>query len=128
MVFVEIGGTVGDFENAYYIEAMRELAYEEGQAARCFVALTYIMEPQALGEQKSKAAQLGIKRLMELGIQPHIIACRATHPVTDKARQKISIYTNVPMSRIFSMHDEPSIYMIPTRMRPSRSTARCRTC
>jgi len=117
VIFVEIGGTVGDFENAYYIEAMRQLAYEEGQANVCFVALTLVLEPEALGEQKSKAAQLGIKKLLELGIQPHLIACRAAHPVTDKVREKISIYTNVPMSRIFSMHDEPSIYLIPSRMR-----------
>jgi CTP synthase len=117
VIFVEIGGTVGDFENAYYIEAMRQLAYEEGQENVCFVALTLILEPEALGEQKSKAAQLGIKRLLELGIQPQLIACRAAHPVTDKVREKISIYTNVPMSRIFSMHDEPSIYLIPSRMR-----------
>jgi CTP synthase len=49
------------------------------------VALTYVIEPQALGEQKSKAAQLGIKRLMEAGVQPHIIACRAgRNEVTDK--------------------------------------------
>jgi CTP synthase len=117
VVFVEIGGTVGDFENAYYIEAMRQLAYEEGPGNVCFVALTLILEPGILGEQKSKAAQLGIKRLLEMGIQPHIIACRAANPVTDKVREKISIYTNVPMSRIFSMHDEASIYLIPTRMR-----------
>jgi CTP synthase len=117
VVFVEIGGTAGDFENAYYIEAMRQLAYEEGPGNVCFVALTLILEPGILGEQKSKAAQLGIKRLLEMGIQPHIIACRAANPVTDKVREKISIYTNVPMSRIFSMHDEASIYLIPTRMR-----------
>ena len=79
IVFVEIGGTVGDLENAYFIEAMRELAYEEGPNSCCFVALTYILEPQTLGEQKSKAAQLGIKQLMQLGVQPDIIACRATH-------------------------------------------------
>ncbi|GAI04267.1 unnamed protein product [marine sediment metagenome] len=42
IIFVEIGGTVGDLENAYYIEAMRELAYEEGPNSSCFVALTYI--------------------------------------------------------------------------------------
>jgi len=117
VIFVEIGGTAGDFENAYYIEAMRQLAYEEGAGNVCFVALTFILEPESLGEQKSKAAQLGIKRLLEMGIQPHLIACRAGNPVTDKVREKISIYTNVPMSRIFSMHDEASIYLIPTRMR-----------
>ena len=50
-------------------------------AACCFVALTYIIEPPILGEQKTKAAQLGIRRLLECGIQPHIIACRAQTPV-----------------------------------------------
>jgi CTP synthase len=51
------------------------------RSASCFVALTYVIEPKALGEQKSKAAQLGIKRLMEAGVQPNLIACRATRPV-----------------------------------------------
>jgi CTP synthase len=113
IVFVEIGGTVGDLENAYYIEAMRELAYEEGPNSSCFMALTYILAPKTLGEQKSKAAQLGIKQLMQLGIQPDIIACRAGSPVTEKVRQKISVYSNVPLDRVISMEDSPSIYMIP---------------
>jgi len=117
IVFVEIGGTVGDLENAYYIEAMRELAYEEGPDSCCFVALTYILEPRTLGEQKSKAAQLGIKQLMQCGIQPDIIACRAANPVSEKARQKISVYSNVPVERVFSMPDSASIYMIPAMLR-----------
>ncbi|MDD5458331.1 MAG: CTP synthase [Phycisphaerae bacterium] len=119
IVFVEIGGTVGDLENAYYIEAMRELAYEEGPNSCCFVALTYILEPKTLGEQKSKAAQLGIKQLMQTGIQPDIIACRASNPVGETARQKISVYSNVPLQRVFSMHDSESIYMIPSALRES---------
>ena len=117
IVFVEIGGTVGDLENAYFIEAMRELAYEEGPNSCCFVALTYILEPKTLGEQKSKAAQLGIKQLMQCGIQPDIIACRAGNPVGEKARQKISVYSNVPFERVFSMHDSASIYTIPAMLR-----------
>ena len=117
IVFVEIGGTVGDLENAYYIEAMRELAYEEGPNSCCFVALTYILEPKTLGEQKSKAAQLGIKQLMQCGIQPDIIACRASKPATEKVRQKISIYSNVPFERVISLPDSASIYMIPAMLR-----------
>ena len=117
VVFVEIGGTVGDLENAYFIEAMRELAYEEGPNSSCFVALTYILEPPTLGEQKSKAAQLGIKQLMQLGVQPDIIACRASNPVGEKARQKISIYSNVPFERVISVPDSASIYMIPSMLR-----------
>ncbi|HZZ44551.1 MAG TPA: CTP synthase [Tepidisphaeraceae bacterium] len=117
VIFVEVGGTVGDYENGVYLEACRELAYEEGEGAVTFVALTYVLEPGALGEQKSKAAQLGIKRLMEIGIMPDLIACRATRPIGDKVRQKISMYTNVPMKRVFSMHDVESIYMIPESLR-----------
>lgn len=117
IVFVEIGGTVGDLENAYYIEAMRELAYEEGPNSACCVALTYILEPPTLGEQKSKAAQLGIKQLMQCGIQPDIIACRASSPVSEKARQKISVYSNVPLERVVSLPDSASIYTIPAMLR-----------
>src|SRR6476659_3849117 len=80
VVFVEVGGTVGDYETMHYLEACRQLAFEEGEGSVMFVALTYILEPGALGEQKSKAAQLGIKRLMEMGIMPNMIACRAAHP------------------------------------------------
>jgi CTP synthase len=117
VVFVEVGGTVGDYENSFYLEACRQLAYEEGENSVVFVALTYVLEPGALGEQKSKAAQLGIKRLMEVGIMPHIIACRAGNPVKEKVREKISMYTNVPMKRVVTMHDVDSIYMIPEALR-----------
>jgi CTP synthase len=117
VVFVEVGGTVGDYENGFYLEACRQLAFEEGEGSVVFVALTYILEPNALGEQKSKAAQLGIKRLMEVGIMPHIIACRASNEVKESVKEKISMYTNVPMRRVVSMHDVESIYLIPDALR-----------
>ncbi len=117
VVFVEVGGTVGDHENAFYIEAVRQLAFEEGPGSVCFVALTYVIEPPALGEQKSKAAQLGLKKLMEAGVQPNIIAVRSKNPVTSSAAQKIAMFSNVPLTRVFSMHDRESIYTIPDAMR-----------
>ena len=117
LVFIEVGGTIGDYENGFYVEALRELAFEEGHANFCSVALTYVLEPPTLGEQKSKAAQLGIKRLMETGIQPDLIACRAEHEVTHTVLEKVSMFSNVPMARVFSMHDRDSIYTIPEAMR-----------
>ena len=89
-----------------------------------FVALTYVLEPNALGEQKSKAAQLGLKRLMEAGIMPHIIACRASNPVKEKVREKISMFSNVPMRRVVSMHDVESIYLDPRNAPRSRHGSR----
>jgi CTP synthase len=117
VVFIEIGGTVGDFENAYFIEAVREMSYEEGPQNFCFVALTYVVEPPALGEQKSKPAQLNLKLLNAAGIHPHIIACRASHAVTKKVREKIALFANVPMERVFSMHDCDSVYVISEMLR-----------
>ncbi|MDB5295516.1 MAG: pyrG [Phycisphaerales bacterium] len=117
VVFVEVGGTVGDYETMHYLEACRQLAFEEGEGSVAFVALTYVLEPNALGEQKSKAAQLGIKRLMEVGIMPHLIACRATREVGEKVREKVAMYTNVPLRRVVSMHDMSSIYLIPDALR-----------
>lgn len=117
VVFVEVGGTVGDQENAFYIESLRQLAFEEGDHAVCFVGLTYVIEPPALGEQKSKAAQLGLKKLMEAGIQPDMVAIRAQHPAMQSVREKIAMFSNVPLRRIFSMHDRDSIYTIPDGIR-----------
>jgi CTP synthase len=117
VVFVEVGGTVGDYENGFYIEALRELAFDEGENSVCFVALTYIIEPRALGEQKSKPAQIGLRKLMEAGVQPHLVGCRAENPVAGNVMQKIAMFSNVPQRRVFSMHDRESIYSIPDSMR-----------
>ncbi|MBI2549302.1 CTP synthase (glutamine hydrolyzing) [Candidatus Woesearchaeota archaeon] len=120
VILVEIGGTVGEIENAHYIEAMRQLAYEEGKENVCFAALTYVLQPGTLREQKSKAAQLGIKALLESGIQPDIIACRCEQPVSEKVREKISIHSNVPMERVISCHDVKNIYSIPLLLKDAQ--------
>ncbi|HVX86258.1 MAG TPA: CTP synthase [Phycisphaerae bacterium] len=117
VVFIEVGGTVGDYENGYFIEALRELRYEEGEESVCVVALTYVMEPKTLGEQKSKAAQLGLRQVMEAGLVPDIVACRCPSPVTEKVKQKISMFSNVSLRRVFSMHDVDSIYLVPEMLR-----------
>ena len=59
---------------------------------------------------------------------PHIIACRAAHPVKEKVREKISMYTNVPMKRVVTMHDVESIYTIPEALRERAWTAKCSRC
>lgn len=119
VVLFEVGGTIGDLENMFCVEAARQLLYEEGKENVFFLALTYILEPEFLGEQKSKAAQLGIKGLMSMGIQPDIIGCRAHNPVTDKIREKISVYSNVKMENVIGLHDVKSIYLIPSMLKDS---------
>lgn len=113
IVLVEIGGTVGDYENVLAIEAMRELRYEEGSENVCFINLTYILDPPSLGEQKSKAAQLGLKTLMSMGIQPSMVILRSDKPVSKKIREKVSINANVPLDRVIGAHNINGIYKLP---------------
>ncbi len=120
VVLIEIGGTIGDIENSYYVEAMKQLSYEEGEHNVCFVALTYVVKPACVGEQKSKPAQLGIRLLMEKGVHPHIIACRSEEPVGEKIREKISINTSVPVERVISAHNVESVYTIPQMLKEAQ--------
>ena len=120
VVLIEIGGTVGEIQNQLYLEAMRELAYEEGKGSMCFINVTYILEPGSLGEQKSKAAQLGIKALMSAGIQPDIIVCRSENPISEKIKEKISIYSNVPVERTIGFHDASNIYHFPLKLKEDK--------
>lgn len=113
VVLIEVGGTAGDIENSYAIEALREMAYEEGPGNSCFVNVTYILKPDSLGEHKSKAAQLGIRQLMSMGIQPHLVVCRSHEPIPEKIREKLSIFSNVPLERVISLPDAESIYAVP---------------
>lgn len=120
IVLVEVGGTIGDLENSYFIEAMRELRHEEGRENVCFINVTYIIEPKSLGEFKSKPAQLGIRRLMELGVQPDIIVCRSERPFNEKVKQKISVFSDVDVSRIYNLWDFGNVYEIPLNLRENK--------
>jgi CTP synthase len=120
LVLVEVGGTVGDLENSYFIEAMRELRYEEGRENVCFINVTYIIEPRSLGEFKSKPAQLGIRKLMELGVQPDIIVCRSERPITQKVKEKVSVFSDVCIDRIYNLWDFGNVYEIPLVLREDK--------
>tara|TARA_Y100000310_G_scaffold344279_1_gene456186 strand:- start:1816 stop:3471 length:1656 start_codon:yes stop_codon:yes gene_type:complete len=113
IIIIEVGGTVGDLENSFFIEAMRELRYVEGRENVLIINVTYIFQPKSLGEQKSKTAQLGVQRLMSLGIQPDIIVCRSEKQVKENIKEKISLISNLPIQNIISLEDFPSIYSVP---------------
>lgn len=116
ITMIEIGGTVGDLENSYFVEAMRELQYELGKENVIFVNVTYIVK-LGTGEHKSKAAQLGIRSLMSLGIQPSFIVCRSEDEISDDIKKKISIASNVSIENIISLYDVKSIYEVPSFLR-----------
>jgi CTP synthase len=116
VLFVEIGGTVGDLENALYLEAVRQLAHEVGRENVAFIHLSYVPVPTGVNEQKSKPTQMSVKLLNEIGIWPDIIVCRCEEYLDEKIKDKIALFCNVENNCVFTGKDVESIYLIPEEL------------
>lgn len=111
-VVIEVGGTVGDIENAYFIEAMRQLHLENPQNL-LFVHVTLVPSLKVVGEQKTKPTQQSVHALQGIGVQPDFIVCRAERPLQEQSREKIALFCNLPKEHVISDHDCDSIYEVP---------------
>lgn len=110
---VEVGGTVGDIESAYFLEAAREFRFEEGMENVAFVHTTLVPVVTGAEEQKSKPTQHSVRKLMELGIQPNVIVCRTKTKLSERVREKIALFSNVPINAVISDPDFKSLYEAP---------------
>ena len=113
MAIVEIGGTVGDIESLPFLEAVRQMSLRMGPNNTAFVHLTYVPWIAAAGELKTKPTQHTVQKLREIGVQPDALLCRADREIPDDEREKISLFTNVPLHGVISMPDVDSIYKVP---------------
>ena len=114
-VITEIGGTVGDIESLPYIEAVRQLKWEMGND--CMVIhLTLLPYLSTSGELKTKPTQHSVKLLLEHGVQPDVLVCRAEHAVNQDIRRKIALFCNVEPNAVIEALDASSIYEVPLLM------------
>ncbi len=113
IAMVEVGGTVGDIEAMPFMEAIRQMAVEEGRSKALFVHLTLLPYVAAAGELKTKPTQHSVKELRSIGIQPDILLCRSERPLPENERKKISLFTNVEERAVISAVDVDNIYKIP---------------
>ena len=113
VAIVEVGGTVGDIESLPFLEAIRQMGFEEGKTNTCFIHLTLLPWIPTAGELKTKPTQHSVKELREIGIQPDILLCRADRNVPDDERRKIALFTNVSPEAVISVVDADSIYKVP---------------
>jgi CTP synthase len=113
-VLVEIGGTVGDIESVPFLEAIRQFRLDKGAENTLFIHLTLIPTISPAGEVKTKPTQHSVKELLNQGIQPDILICRAKEYLDDDVKSKISLFCNVPVRRVISAPDiDHTIYEIP---------------
>ncbi|MBC7755334.1 MAG: CTP synthase [Bdellovibrio sp.] len=113
VAIVEVGGTVGDIESLPFLEAIRQMGFEEGRQNACYVHLTLLPWIPTAGELKTKPTQHSVKELRQIGIQPDILLCRAERDIPEDERRKIALFTNVAFEAVISAIDSDSIYKIP---------------
>jgi CTP synthase len=110
---VEIGGTVGDIEGLPFLEAIRQIKNDIGKDNCLYVHVTLVPFIEAAGELKSKPTQHSVKELRSIGIQPDVIVCRSSHPITPEVMSKIALFCDIEKEAIIPLRDVRSIYEVP---------------
>ena len=112
VVIVEIGGTVGEYQNLLFLEAARMMKIESPKDI-IFVMVSYFPTPSKIGEMKTKPTQYAVRTLNGAGIQPDILIARGDTALDEKRKEKVSVIVSVSADRIISAPDVDSIYDIP---------------
>ena len=110
-VIVEIGGTVGDYENVLFLEAVRQMKLEGDKVL--YVHVTYVPVLDALGEAKTKPTQHSVKLLRGIGIQPDFIVTRSKGALDYVRKEKIALFCNVHEEDVISDSDIDNVYAVP---------------
>lgn len=112
VVITEIGGTVGDIESQPFLEAIRQVAQEQGKDHCVFIHVTLVPYLGMSGEFKSKPTQHSVKELQSYGIMPDVIVARCEKPLPVSILKKISLFCNIKEACVIENRDVPSLYEV----------------
>ncbi len=119
ILLVEIGGTVGEYQNLLFLEAARMMRLRAPKDI-LFVMVSYLPVPDIIGEMKTKPTQHAVRTLNAAGIQPDIIVARSSHALDVPRKRKLSISSNLSEEDIISAPDIKSIYEAPLNFEKDR--------
>ncbi len=109
---IEIGGTVGEYENILFLEAARMMRLARPKDV-AFALVSYLPVPEMIGEMKTKPTQHAVRAMNSVGIQPDIIIARAVVPMDEPRKKKLALFCNVHEKDVISAPDVSSIYEVP---------------
>ncbi|MBI1935426.1 CTP synthase [Candidatus Woesearchaeota archaeon] len=112
-VLIEVGGTIGDYENIPFLFALKSLEREVGKQSLSYFLVTYLPIPSHIEEMKTKPTQQAIRLLSESGIFPDFIICRAKKALDIPRKKKIETYANIASEHVISEPDIDTVYQIP---------------
>jgi CTP synthase len=112
-VIIEIGGTIGEYQNAIFLEAARQLKLKNPNDVM-FVMVSYLPTPISIGEMKTKPTQNAVSQMNSYGVHPDIIIARADQPVDKKRKEKIANMSGLSSpDDVISAPNVKSIYDVP---------------
>lgn len=109
---IEIGGTVGEYQNIIFLEAARMMRTKYPDDVGV-VMVSYIPIPSKIGEMKTKPTQYASRSLNSAGVQADIIIARSDKPLDQKRKEKIAVFCNISPQNVISAPDVDSIYDVP---------------
>lgn len=115
IMMIEVGGTVGEYQNALFLEAGRMMHLKNPNDV-LFVLVSYLPIPSKIGEMKTKPTQNASQLLNSVGIQPDIILGRAERPLDEPRKRKIAQFCNVDAEDVISAPDADSVYDVPLNL------------
>ena len=107
--FMEIGGTIGDFQNILFYEAIRGMKNKTKFDVFVCAVLPFPI-PGHLGEMKTKPAQSAVRQLLSFGLTPDFILARAETELDDKRINKLVNNFGLDKKSIFSAPDMDSVF------------------
>ena len=112
VTLVEIGGTIGEYQNIIFVEAARMMKSEMPEDV-AFVMVSYLPIPSKVGEMKTKPTQTAARTLNSVGVQTDVIIARSEVPLDKKRKEKIATFCNLKADHVISAPDVESIYDVP---------------
>lgn len=112
IMIIEIGGTVGEYENLLFLETARFMKLENPDDVLC-VMVSYLPIPSKLGEMKTKPTQHAVRALYTAGIQPNFIVARSRMAIDEPRRKKLALHCNIAPEDVIAAPDIDSIYDCP---------------
>ncbi len=113
VLIVEVGGTVGDIEGQAFLEAIRQMRYEEPRDGTLAIHVTPLFHLKATDELKTKPTQHSVRTLRSMGIQPDIIISRTDIPADKSITDKLALFCDVPTEAVMTLETASSIYQVP---------------
>ena len=116
VLIVEVGGTVGDIEGQAFLEAIRQMRYEEPRNGTLAIHVTPLFHLRATNELKTKPTQHSVRTLRSMGIQPDVIISRTDIPADRSITDKLALFCDVPSEAVMTLETAPSIYQVPSML------------